>query len=239
MKRTSRSNGAWIGGALLGAAIVAHAGAGHAHARLETPPSRDFGQAGADSHKDPNGPCGKIAPTTKTTVYKAGSTIEVKWTETVDHPGCFLVGLSTMKDPTAQTDFTVLANIKHTTQGATPRPYTAMVQLPAGVTCAQCTLQVRQLMLANDNTACPPATIANGATYYTCADVTLEAPVPPDMGAPADMSTPADLSTPDMAMVPAEATGCQVAGAAAGAPWGVLGLGAAALVGVLVRRRRA
>lgn len=214
--RSPARNTAWgtlLGSGLLAGALLVHPATSSAHARLDTPPARDFGKAGADSHKDPNGPCGKIAPTTTPVRIQAGSTIEVKWTETVNHPGCFLISLSDKKDPTVQGDFTMdLANIKHTTQGAIPRAYSAMVKLPDGVSCPQCTLQLRQIMLGSDTAACPPATVAYGATYYTCTDVTLEAPAAPDMG-----STAVDMAAgggPDLAPTPTDpggaSTGCSV-----------------------------
>lgn len=214
--------------------------ASRAHARLDSPPARDAGQIGSDSHKDPNGPCGKIAPTNRPAQYQAGSSIQVQWTETINHPGCFLIGLSTKMDPTAQTDFTQIANIKHTTQGAVPRPYMATVQLPAGVTCTQCTLQLRQIMLAAETDPCPPATIAANTTYYTCADVTLTtSPPPPDMAmAPVDM---AQTVSPDLAVSVnpepgAMSTGCQTSGVPmAGGSALVLLLSSAAL---LLHRRR-
>lgn len=213
-----------------------------AHARLDMPPARDAGKVGSDAHKDPTGPCGNIAPTTSPVTYQSGSAIQVQWTETVNHPGCFLIGLSTKMNPTAQTDFTQIANIKHSTQGAVPRPYTATVQLPAGVICSQCTLQLRQIMLAAETDPCPPATIASGATYYTCADVTLTAPAAPDLGTtPLDMAQP--TSSPDLSvtmMTPdpgAMSTGCQASGVPlAGSGSLALLLGSVAL---LLRRRRA
>lgn len=125
-------------------------------------------------------------------------------------------------------------------QGAVPRPYTATVQLPAGVTCTQCTLQLRQIMLAAETDPCPPATIAAGATYYTCADVTLTAsPAPPDMAmAPVDM---AQTVSPDFVVSVnpepgAMSTGCQTSGVpAAGGSALALLLGS---TGILLHRRR-
>lgn len=237
------SRGTLLGSGLLACALLLHPTASSAHARLDTPPARDAGKPGADSHKDPNGPCGNIAPTASPVRLQAGSSIEVKWTETVNHPGCFLIALSTQKDPKLQGEFSMqLANIKHTTQGAIPRAYTATVKLPDGVTCPQCTLQLRQIMLGSDTAACPPANVAYGATYYTCADVTLEGPASSDMGTgTVDMATGGgpDLATPTSPDPGGQSTGCSVrAGAtlpsAGGGAALALLLGGAAL---LLRRR--
>src|SRR6185312_14940 len=58
--------------------------------------------------------------------------------------------------------------------GGTPRSWSLAVVLPS-VTCATCTLRLRQLMLAADVTEaqCPPNPIPAGATYYSCANVAL------------------------------------------------------------------
>lgn len=146
----------------------------HAHALVTDPVSRD----GKDNWKDPNAPCGittKNLNPAKT--YQKGQQVVVKWTETINHPGCFLVDLSSNNDAS----FTQLANVKHTTMGAIPRAYQTTVTLPGAVTCASCTLRVRQIMLASDADTCPPAQIQAGDTYYSCADVKI---VDPDGGAP-------------------------------------------------------
>jgi MYXO-CTERM domain-containing protein len=146
----------------------------HAHARVDDPVSRD----GKDNWKDPNAPCGlttKNLNPAKT--YQKGQQVTVKWTETINHPGCFLVDISSNND----SSFTQLANVKHTTVGATPRPYQTTVTLPANVTCTSCTIRLRQIMLLNDTDPCPPAQIQAGATYYSCADVKV---LDPDAGVP-------------------------------------------------------
>jgi hypothetical protein len=164
-------------GATLGATVSFDA---WAHTRLVSPAPR----SSDDGLKDGNGgaPCGAIAPTGKPTVLKAGEPVSLAFEETVNHPGCFLVALLENGD----TKQTLLANVKHVADGGTPRAYAASVDLPKGLTCDGCTLQLRQMMLADDQTTCPPATIAPGTTYYSCADVRITVEGPVDAGASAD-----------------------------------------------------
>ena len=136
-----------------------------AHTRLDYPPARDM----RDDHKDSNGgaPCG-IARTSAQplTMLAPGAPVDVKWTETVDHPGCFLIDFSSAGDA----NFQMLANVKHVATGGTPRAYTKAVTVPTNP-CTACTLRVRQVMLANETTVCPPATIPTDVTYYACGNV--------------------------------------------------------------------
>jgi MYXO-CTERM domain-containing protein len=230
----------------------------HAHARIDDPVSRD----GKDNWKDPNGPCGITTKNlTPAKTYLAGQQVTVKWTETINHPGCFLIDLSSNNDAS----FTQLANVKHSAVGNTPRPYQTNITLPTNVTCASCTVRLRQIMLANDTDPCPPAQIAAGATYYSCADVKITDPdggVPPtpDAGTSvpdAGSSTPdsggggvgdsgggGNPADPDAGPQDTDLTagqgsiGCSTSAAGdAGTPWGlglVLGMGVVAAV----RRRR-
>ena len=206
--------------AVLGTAVLVPATA-DAHALLVSPVPRD----NSDSHKDPNGPCG-IAKTGNPTVLTAGSKITVDWKETVDHQGCFLFDLSTDGDQTWQ----LVANVKHQTSPPTPRPYTAQVQLPAGVTCTNCTFRMRQIMYGLDTDPCPPATIPTGATYYSCADVTLQGGTPPpDMASPTAVDA---ASSPPSGTTP---SGCQVS---RHAPRTLLPLATVLLPLIFLRRRR-
>ena len=98
-------------------------------------------------------PCG-VAKTNSPTMLSAGSTLNVTWTETVDHQGCFIFDLSTDNDVTWQP----LAVVKHKTMPATPRPYTAQVQIPSTATCTNCTFRMRQIMYGSTLTLVrPPA----------------------------------------------------------------------------------
>jgi hypothetical protein len=139
-----------------------------AHALLTSPTPRD----NSDLHKDPNGPCGvsRAASQPMNAPLEPGSELNLTWTETVNHPGCFVIDFSMAGDTGWQT----LAMVPHESDGNTPRPYATTVTLPAAA-CADCTLRLRQIMLGAEPAAgaCPPANPAPGATYYSCANMVL------------------------------------------------------------------
>ena len=150
-----------------------------AHIRWVTPVPRSQ----ADGLKPPTfpAPCGNVARTTTPTVYTAGETITVKWTETIGHVGCYQVAFSpddvNFVTLTQVVDPVALQGMQMTT-----------VTLPAGVNCTNCTLQLRQVMLdnaANKTCAADAAPTGGGAvTYYSCADLCVGAGCP-EAGAPA------------------------------------------------------
>jgi hypothetical protein len=133
------------------------------------------------------GPCGAAGSTrgTNVTVLAPGATIDVKWNETINHPGHYRISF----DPTGQ-DFTVPLGFDDTSQSrnvlvddiadnaAPGASYTQTITLP-NVACEACTLQVIQVM-----TDKPPYGDGNDI-YYQCADLALRtgAPAPPDAGA--------------------------------------------------------
>lgn len=215
--------------------------------------------AGADAHK--TGPCGGVARTGNYVQYAVGQTVNVEFTETVDHRGCFQVLLSDANDQS----FQILSQIDDPTGDVTPKKRTMAVTLPAGKTCTACTLSVRQLMI---NKACVAnqASITAGDTYFTCADICIGTNCPPktDAGAPSqDASAPVDdgghshdsgvSPTPTPAPTPttpptgtgtAPATPTDSDGGCSMAPLGAAGTSGLALVGLgaalvlAVRRRR-
>lgn len=148
-----------------------HAGA---HSLLDQPAPRDR----QDGYKDGSA-CGVAFDAAQpVTHYAPGQTVQVQWLETVDHPGCFLVELSTGGDR----DFQILGRKSHSSpplpEGVTsaePRHWSLDVTLPAAA-CSGCTLRLRQLMLDADVAAdaCSAEGAARGTTYTTCANVTLE-----------------------------------------------------------------
>ncbi|MCA9586247.1 MAG: lytic polysaccharide monooxygenase, partial [Myxococcales bacterium] len=149
--------------ALLASAVPATASA---HTLLTSPPPRDEGQAGADAHK--TGPCGGIARTAKRTVYRTpGAMVPITWKETISHRGCFQIWLSNDDDKT----FTKLGQFDDPAGGA-GMSYTQNVKLPDGLTCQNCTLQIRQLMI-NMACAADQQSLAAGDTYFSCADVSI------------------------------------------------------------------
>ncbi|HSO32143.1 MAG TPA: SCE4755 family polysaccharide monooxygenase-like protein [Labilithrix sp.] len=163
--------------ALAALAVIAVPATALAHTVMMTPVPRDVGVAGNDAHK--TGPCGAVPRTNKCTSYDAGATIPVKWMETVSHDGCFQIALSTTG---TDTNFTVLRQINDPAGGA-GMVYPDTVKLPDGVTCKDCTLVVRQLMIGK---ACTGGTTNVGpfqndldaSTYYSCADIRIGDPTP-------------------------------------------------------------
>jgi hypothetical protein len=151
-----------------------YTGRADAHSLLDQPAPRDR----QDGYKDGSA-CGVgFDAAQPVTSYASGRTVNVKWLETVDHNGCFLVEFSAGGDR----DFQVLGRKSHSNpplpEGATsaePRPWSLDVTLPA-VACSGCTLRLRQLMLDADVAAdaCSADGAAPGTTYTTCANVTLE-----------------------------------------------------------------
>jgi hypothetical protein len=160
-----------------------------AHARLKTPAPRSTADGLKDMGAVSGAPCGGVAKTNRPTVYRQGQTITVDFEETINHPGCFLFALLSNND----TEYLEVKNVKQNPAGATPRPYTTEIQLPANMTCTDCTLQMRQIMLANNDLPCPPNPIPLGVPYYSCADIQIT--VDGDAGALPDGSVP--ISNPN------------------------------------------
>ncbi len=170
----------WLISGLLVSSVALCVAPAPAHSVLVAPTPRD----NSDSNKDPSGPCGpKRYATQPQTRVAPGDPVVVRWTETVDHPGCFVVDLARANDAAWEQ----LVVVTHATQGTAPRDYQTTVALPADLACDECTIRVRQIMLAAETPDCPPANVANGATYYSCANVrTTEIPdagAAPDAGA--------------------------------------------------------
>ena len=174
---------------LAGLALLTLAPVAGAHTVLASPPARDFGMPGADAHK--SGVCGGVARTGRYTQYAVGATVNVEFTETVDHRGCFQVLFSEAND----TGFTILKQVDDPSGDVTPKKHTVSVQLPAGKSCQNCTLSVRQLMINKACVANQPS-LAAGDTYFTCADICVGTNCPPivDAGAP-DSSTDSGSSS--------------------------------------------
>ncbi|MGZ3723243.1 MAG: SCE4755 family polysaccharide monooxygenase-like protein [Bdellovibrionales bacterium] len=120
------------------------------------------------------GPCGNIARTATNKVIAAGSKVRVDWLETIQHPGRYEFYLSTANDA----NFVMIGSVPDNQDDQNvPHVFNTMLQFPAGVTCANCTLQMIQVMTEN------PAAPTN---YYSCADISLQsgvinppAPLPP------------------------------------------------------------
>lgn len=103
-------------------------------------------------------PCGGVTRTSTAAVLQSGSTIDVQFEETVNHPGYFRIAFS----PTADTGFDQNILVANIPEVPSTRFYTQTITLP-DIECSDCTLQLIQVM--TDRT---PAT-----NYYSCADIHL------------------------------------------------------------------
>ena len=179
---------------IAGAIVFGGAGRAHAHFKLDAPAN----WANQDSLGTPlkSAPCGQSDPgnppvaTNAVTRLTAGSTVTITITETVFHPGHYRVALAANQgslpaDPAAHPDsnsacgtadimatpvLPVLADnlLPHTTAFSGPQSF--QITLPAGMTCANCTLQVIEFMSNH------PLNDPGGCFYHHCANVTISAP---------------------------------------------------------------
>jgi hypothetical protein len=173
----------------------------HAHARLVEPKPRD----NSTFHKDLALACGgqpDRAANQPLTRLVAGQTYTIRFEETVNHAGCFLLDLSVNGD----TDWQALpnGNVKHVgtppnPSDRQPRPYVWTGVLP-NVTCDTCTIRLRQIMLATETAPCPPNQLTIGSTYFSCANVAISAaagnPPPPPPGPSPDAGISGDTARP-------------------------------------------
>lgn len=138
-----------------------------AHIRLDFPTPRTSSQK--------FGPCGITGSERgdDVTVFRAGETITVRWTETIDHPSHYRIafdpnGHDGFVDPPAMMDAysneLVLLDLIEDRSGG---EYSAEITLP-DVACDRCTLQLIQVMYDK-----PPYTVPGNDLYYQCADVVL------------------------------------------------------------------
>jgi len=161
---------------LAGIALVAAAGSAtiaSAHVALTDPPAR---YDSATYIKDypcghPDNPEGQPVRS-----YEEGTTIMVTWNEYIPHPGHYRIALSTegdqaLIDPTDYEDFYVAPNVlmDNIEDPDGVADHVAMVQLPMGVTCEKCTLQLLQIM--TDKMPWGPG--GGNELYYQCADITI------------------------------------------------------------------
>jgi hypothetical protein len=169
--------------------LVLAAGGAGAHIKLEEPPSFQVTNALGDPQKLE--PCGGAGtPTGVVTTVEAGSTLTVRWTETIGHPGHFRIGIATDVSHFVTPPAVVMNNdCKSATIETTPAyptlvdglfPHsnapsglvrTANVTVP-DLACERCTLQLLQFMSAHT----PPC------FYFQCATLRI---VRPDAGVPA------------------------------------------------------
>lgn len=172
-----------IRGLVVGGLVVASSGVASAHTLIITPARRDADKPAdmSDNHKGTDVKCGDVAKTAIPTQYQPGQAITVQWDETIDHIGCFQWALSTDNDATFTVLPTAMGNASSGQKNiddpnnagvsrATPRHLSTTLTLPM-TPCANCTLQLRQLMLSalcTDTVEAPAM-----STYVSCADIRI------------------------------------------------------------------
>lgn len=219
------------------AALLLVASPAAAHFKLVTPASVTVQEPTGDPQKDP--PCGgEGTASNEVTAVQTGASLTITVLETVFHPGHYRVALAPTEaelpadpevtpgatacgslaiDPAPALPLLADGQLVHTSAFSGPQSF--QVQLPAGMECDHCVLQVVEFMSSH------------GAPcfYHHCATVTISNTAPPpaaDAGVPPEVLDPGAPTTVE--------SGCCSAGGDLGGP-GLLALGVAAL---LVRRRR-
>jgi uncharacterized protein (TIGR03382 family) len=206
---------------IAGLGLLASVSVAEAHIRLDSPAAR--------TTELKTGPCGAPGSVrgSNVTVLAPGATIEVGWTETINHPGHYRVSFDAdgqdFTVPLSFTDVTQTMNVlvdNIADRSGQQLVYKQMVTLP-NITCENCTLQVIQMM-----TDKPPYGDGNDI-YFQCADIALRAGTPtPTVDAPTalvDAPTGADAG----GMTPASGGGCATGGATGWATvMAMVGLGA-------------
>ncbi|MBS2014271.1 MAG: hypothetical protein JST00_15400 [Deltaproteobacteria bacterium] len=147
-----------------------------AHAYIMDPPARDIANPdkNARAHKDATAPCGGLARVGSPKKYAPGSTITVKWEETIGHQGCYQIRFSSANDmPAEAKNWQLLKQINDPAGiNGTAGVFTDTVTLP-NTPCPACTLSVLQLMQGQPcpNNADPSQSLQG--TYYSCADICI------------------------------------------------------------------
>lgn len=133
---------------------------GFCHARLlpggNTPP-----RSGDTNLK--TGPCGGIPKTTPVASFNSGQTITLQWEETINHPGYFDFFISSDNDQT----FTHLKRVEddQNNRETLPHRYETTLELPTGLICDNCTIQMIQQMTENPS---------NPRPYFSCSDIEIK-----------------------------------------------------------------
>lgn len=249
---------------LVPAAVLLAPAAASAHFTLVDPAAATTQSALGDPQKAP--PCGDdgtATPSGDVTAFQTGSTITITIRETIFHPGHYRVALApdpsmlpeeppvtagttpcgstTIMDPPV---FPVLADgvLVHTAPFSGPQSFD--VQLPAGMTCDHCTLQVIQFM--SNHVLNNPG----GCFYHHCAtvniqDVVVDAGMSVDSGmmsvdanVAADSASPEDAAGRDAGPAAPTAQACACSAPGATPTHNHLAWAALALPAVMFARRR-
>ncbi|HWO13164.1 MAG TPA: SCE4755 family polysaccharide monooxygenase-like protein [Polyangiaceae bacterium] len=185
-----------------------------AHIDLDQPPPREIGSSREPNSDLKQGPCGQVenGRTDRVSVFAPGETIEVTWTETINHRSYYRIAF----DRDGDDAFPTFAGPGVGAQGIDPRglcpvdgqvilayeltdgargTHTLRVTLPS-VECERCTLQVVQYMFDTNN-----------PYYFQCADLALRRPASEDAGATGP-SLDASLVDAATGVEPRAAPGC-------------------------------
>lgn len=157
-----------------------------AHSRLK--PSADIKPRSTDPGIK-TGPCGGFPRSASPIVLTAGQVINVTWEETIHHPGRYEFYFAAAGDK----NFVLLKTVQNRSTTNESNQFSTKITLP-NQACAACTFQLIQVMTENPD---------NPTSYYSCADMKLNAtPAPqpgpnpvqpsPSMPAPAPMPAPVD-----------------------------------------------
>jgi hypothetical protein len=228
----------------------------HAHFKLNAPPAYSQQNGLGDPQK--SAPCGQadpgnpVVPTNAVTTVVAGTTLQVKLSETIFHPGHYRVTIakdlaSLPADPpvvkgstdcgsteiVASPTLPILVDGALVHDKALSGEQTIDVPIPADMTCENCTLQVVQFM-SNHGLNNP-----GGCFYHHCATVNVVAAGTPDAGPSTQPSVDAGDGEPVEGEGEGEGCACRVGpGRQAGTGGLVAGGALVALVAGLRRRRR-
>jgi len=149
-----------------------------AHAHMLSPPPRN-------SLANKVGPCG-VAKTANPTTVAPGSQLTLQWSETIDHPGYYIISLAPDLGPgnpdPLQSAFdagVIIASFPDVQGGQLPHIYQTTITLPT-TPCESCTLQMIQVMTEN------PSMPSN---YYSCVDLRISNSPPTS---PPGSSNPSD-----------------------------------------------
>jgi hypothetical protein len=153
------------------------------HSELTSPTPRS---ACVNATNCKTAPCGTIAAGSVTKTFFIGSSYNINWTETIEHPGNYRLALST----NAELGFNnfILQDLIPDTVGTAPHQYTWAWTVPDTANCDPCVLQLIQIMTDNP-----------GTTYYNCADIqilpagsTTPTPTPGPTATPTPSGNPND-----------------------------------------------
>jgi len=186
-----RRSAVFLGLALGSSFLVTMANDAFGHAHMDEPMRRANCQGGGDDLTCKGaGPCGGTPnPAITPTVFHVGSSYDLSWSETIDHPSTYQLNLST-NGAVAQADFfPVMPEGTVMDQTAVATTYTWQWTVPAWPGCdpGPCVMQLIQDMNLTAGITNP---------YYNCADVRI-LPAGAATPTPGTSPTPSPTSTPN------------------------------------------